>query len=64
MQTHRFDPMIAYGVIRYTQGHITIVDRQGLEARVCECYEVVQNEFVRLLGYSKPALYGSQCPGA
>jgi CRP-like cAMP-binding protein len=40
----------AVGVIRYTPGHITIVDRQGLEARVCECYEVVQNEFVRLLG--------------
>jgi len=43
----------AMGVIRYTQGHITIVDRQGLEARVCECYEVVQNEFVRLLGWGR-----------
>jgi CRP-like cAMP-binding protein len=43
----------AVGVIRYTQGHITIVDRQGLEARVCECYEVVQNEFVRLLGWGR-----------
>jgi CRP-like cAMP-binding protein len=43
----------AAGVIRYTQGHITIVDRQGLEARVCECYEVVQNEFVRLLGWGR-----------
>ena len=42
----------ASGVIRYTQGHITIVDRQGLKARVCECYGVVQNEFVRLLGGS------------
>jgi Mn-dependent DtxR family transcriptional regulator len=40
----------AAGVIRYTQGHITIVDRQGLAARVCECYAVVQNEFERLLG--------------
>jgi len=40
----------AAGVIRYTQRHITIMDRQGLEARVCECYEVVQNEFGRLLG--------------
>jgi len=37
-------------VIRYTQRHLTIMDRQGLEARVCECYGVVQNEFVRLLG--------------
>jgi len=43
----------AAGVIRYTQGHITIVDRQGLEARVCECYGVVQNEFVRLLGWGR-----------
>jgi CRP-like cAMP-binding protein len=42
----------ASGVIRYTQRHITIVDRQGLKARVCECYGVVQNEFVRLLGGS------------
>jgi CRP-like cAMP-binding protein len=43
----------AAGVIRYTQGHITIVDRQSLEARVCECYEVVQNEFMRLLGWGR-----------
>jgi CRP-like cAMP-binding protein len=40
----------AEGVIRYGQGSITIVDRAGLEARVCECYRVVQNEFTRLLG--------------
>jgi CRP-like cAMP-binding protein len=45
----------AAGVIRYTQGHITIVDRQGLEARVCECYAVVQNEYVRLLGWGGAA---------
>jgi CRP-like cAMP-binding protein len=50
----------AAGVIRYTQGHITIVDRQGLEARVCECYEVVQNEFVRLLGWGRGAGYGPE----
>lgn len=40
----------AAGVIRYSQGYITILDRAGLEARVCECYGVVQNEFTRLLG--------------
>jgi CRP-like cAMP-binding protein len=45
----------AAGVIRYTQGHITIVDRQCLEARVCECYGVVQNEYVRLLGWGPEA---------
>jgi CRP-like cAMP-binding protein len=39
------------GVIRYGQGYITIVDRRGLEARVCECYRAVQSEFTRLLGW-------------
>jgi CRP-like cAMP-binding protein len=39
----------AAGLIRYNRGRITIVDRPGLEARVCECYEVVKKEFRRLL---------------
>ena len=37
------------GVIRYRRGHITVIDRHGLESRVCECYEVVKKEFARLL---------------
>jgi CRP-like cAMP-binding protein len=37
------------GVIRYRRGHITVLDRSGLESRVCECYEVVKKEFARLL---------------
>lgn len=36
--------------IRYRRGHITVLDRQGLESRVCECYGVVKNEHDRLLG--------------
>ena len=39
------------GLIRYKRGHITIVDRLGLDARVCECYRVVKSECDRLLPY-------------
>jgi CRP-like cAMP-binding protein len=37
------------GLIEYHRGLITVLDRPGLEARVCECYEVVKTEFDRLL---------------
>jgi CRP-like cAMP-binding protein len=37
------------GLIHYSRGRITVLDRRGLEARVCECYEVVRKEFARLL---------------
>ncbi len=36
--------------IRYRRGHITVLDRAGLERRVCECYDVVRKEYARLLG--------------
>lgn len=37
------------GLIEYHRGHITVIDRVGLEARACECYAVVKKEFDRLL---------------
>jgi CRP-like cAMP-binding protein len=38
-------------LIRYRRGRITVLDRPGLEARSCECYQVVKTEFDRLLPY-------------
>jgi Mn-dependent DtxR family transcriptional regulator len=40
------------GLIHYNRGHITVLDRLGLEARVCECYGVVRQEFARLLPHT------------
>ena len=37
------------GMISYRRGHITVLDRSGLESRVCECYAVVKKEHDRLL---------------
>jgi CRP-like cAMP-binding protein len=38
------------GAISYVRGRIQILDRQKLEETVCECYQVVKDEFLRLLG--------------
>ena len=37
------------GVIRYARGHISVLDRNELEKRTCECYAVVKREYDRLL---------------
>jgi CRP-like cAMP-binding protein len=37
------------GLIEYARGHITVLDRLGLERRTCECYAVVKKEYDRLL---------------
>jgi len=44
----------AAGLIQYSRGKITVLDRPGLEQRVCECYAVVKKEFDRLLPYKLP----------
>jgi CRP-like cAMP-binding protein len=43
------------GLISYRRGHITVVNRTGLESRACECYAVVKNELNRLLCDTKSA---------
>jgi CRP-like cAMP-binding protein len=51
------------GRISYRRGHITVLDRVGLEQDVCECYGVVKKEFARLLSdvrNRQPALAASR----
>ncbi len=40
------------GMIRYTRGKITILNREAMEVTSCECYEVIKDEYARLLGTS------------
>lgn len=45
----------AAGLIRYSRGHIEVLDRARLERRVCECYGVVKREYDRLLDHETNA---------
>ena len=38
------------GLIHYCRGRIRILDRNGLESNVCECYRIVEDEVERLFG--------------
>ena len=38
------------GLIRYTRGKVAVIDRAGLEAASCECYEVIRRNYERLIG--------------
>ena len=40
------------GIIRYTRGHVTIVDREQLEAVSCECYSVIKSELDRVIRWT------------
>jgi CRP-like cAMP-binding protein len=48
--THAAGRLQENELISYVRGRITILDRPGLEASVCECYRVVKDEYDRLLG--------------
>lgn len=42
------------GLIRYSRGHLQVLDREGLEERACECYGVVKQQYARLLNWPTP----------
>jgi len=47
--------LLRQGVIQYSRGQITVLDRTALEALSCECYAVVKKETDRLLPYATNA---------
>jgi Mn-dependent DtxR family transcriptional regulator len=40
------------GLIRYSRGHLQILDREGLRTRSCECYEVISRQLRQMLAAS------------
>jgi len=47
--TEVLNPLQKRGLVTYHRGKITVVDRAGLEALCCECYQTVRTEYLRLL---------------
>ena len=50
------------GLIKYSRGHIEVLDRARLEKRACECYAVVKKEYDRLLPYKIPGMQNTIAP--
>jgi hypothetical protein len=40
------------GMIRYTRGHIEVIDREGLEGAACSCYRLIADQYARLLEHN------------
>jgi CRP-like cAMP-binding protein len=41
-------------LLRLTRGRVTVLDRSGLEQKVCECYAMINKEYARLLAHKRP----------
>jgi CRP-like cAMP-binding protein len=50
--------LAAKNLITNKRGTMTVIDRRGLETAVCECYQVVNNEYNRLLGRGMSRTFG------
>ncbi len=60
--THAALALQKAGLIRYTRGHISVLDRTGLERRSCECYEVIKKEYDGVLEDKPAALFHAMPP--
>jgi CRP-like cAMP-binding protein len=47
------------GIISYRRGRISIVDREGLEERACECYGIIRREYDRIMAPKKESFSGN-----
>jgi hypothetical protein len=51
----------AAGLIQRGRGHITVLDREGLKRRTCDCYGIIKGEFQRLLPRQPETTHQSTC---
>ena len=52
------------GIIRYSRGRISVLDRAALEEASCDCYRITQGAFERLLGPQRPTASGTERAGS